>query len=505
MDDILHDLSDILDRLTISIRSSPARNIAPLLSLCPNQRTTTKETALRCVEETEATLLRVSELEKALVNARTELFRQRAYCLSCLVPISCLSPDVLRLIFSFTVERAEEACLLRRICRSWRDVAVSQRALWSRFTFSSNRISQLCGDPSFIYGPPTELIIGSRDNTCSNPLVRGVGQSIAKCIVYVDYYKTTRPLEPIMAFQELLDCGLPNLRFLDVLYRIDYSAPFIPSVLVAGALPSLRVLPIRGSNARWAVAFPALQQLHLDGVEETTVLNIIALAPALRELIIESPVYDREGVRFSLMITAAVQVLTFKGVELGQLVHFLNHLPLHELRSLTIDGFNAVWGGGSPRPVLDDRFVSDLDRKLLPRDLIDVFFLQLSGSIHLSEVRFYGADHNIIACMAMVPRFAFRQLGRLTAVPFCGGEYQSEVDAYTPQLRDILTNILRDRENFGSPPFEKLTVCEDLLCDGNWGSIAQELVLFPRCTCDSLANCIASVVPVLTLNEPSSM
>ncbi|KAF8318186.1 hypothetical protein DL93DRAFT_2076183 [Clavulina sp. PMI_390] len=481
MDDILNGVSKALNRLSDAVRS-PVENVAPLLNLPPNQRLVAKYTALHYVESTEDTFLRVAELEKLLVNARAEFFRQRAHCQSCLVPISCLPDGVLRSIFSFAVVTVEDARSLSLVCRSWHAVATSQKSLWKKITFLTNGCDRLCGNSSVAFGPPTELMIRNRpDMSSDSPLVHQLGYNLVNCFIHAASYDTTPPEDPINAFQELLESGLPKLRLLDVVYHTNYS-PFLSSVSVVGVLPSLRTLKLSGLELGWAVELPVLQQLHVERVTKEVLFSIISGAPALQELIVDNLQKSYMEIEPNPIIKAEVQVLVIKKAETDQLVDLFTELPLNNLRSLTIDAY--IRGGPDPLPELDAE--------------------TLTGSTHLSDVKLYGADHCIIGCMVLFPLSITRQLTHLAITPLCGGEYQSDVDASTPELQDWIAEILLDRSNGGGGPFENLTICDDLLGAGNRDSTVQELILFPRCRCGSATTaCEAALVPVLIADEPA--
>ncbi|KAF8318187.1 hypothetical protein DL93DRAFT_436868 [Clavulina sp. PMI_390] len=306
MDTILQNLNEILTRLGNVVRSSPAENVAPLLSLPRNQRSSTKEMALNYADSTEAAFLRVAELEGVLTDIRAEFFRQRARCRSCLVPISCLPAGVLRAIFSFVVKTSEDAHSLSLVCRSWRDVVVSQRSLWNKITFLTNGCDRLCGNSSVLFGPPTELVIRNRpDLSTDSPLTSQLGDGITKCIVHAASYNSALPADPILAFQDILEAGLPNLRLLDVVYHTEYPPPFRSSASINGVLPSLRTLRMSGLEVEWTVELPALEQLHVERVTKE-----------------KSYVEDEPD----LTIEAEVQVLIIKKADTDQFIDLFTEI-----------------------------------------------------------------------------------------------------------------------------------------------------------------------------------
>lgn len=109
----------------------------PLLHIHPpSRRSSVSEILKRSVAYFDAMLDTMELIQSELTAMRYEVTSMRAPHAEALSPISVIPSEVLRIIFSFTVEIYEDdqAIKLAQVCRLWRDVATHQQTLWAIIT-----------------------------------------------------------------------------------------------------------------------------------------------------------------------------------------------------------------------------------------------------------------------------------------------------------------------------------------------------------------------------------
>ena len=184
----LHEIELAVSQLrVIGLPPLSSEAFAPFYTIPDSQRSGIETSA----KEVHDTLNKRHETLRVLENMigalRVAAFLQAMQPLSAMSQISCLPPEVLMIVFQYAAETHEDANTLSAVCRRWREITLSQPAIWS--TIQVRGLNKLVNKALSLSGNRKIFLSNwnSDPHAISHDISSGIRAKLSRAVVRVGF------------------------------------------------------------------------------------------------------------------------------------------------------------------------------------------------------------------------------------------------------------------------------------------------------------------------------